>query len=144
MTSHTKELLFRIPLIIVLCSVISSCKDDYLETRKIAYSYYRVGMFDAVLKLGEEAQIYKGMIFEYGLAGHVDLNKAKEYYSQIRDHKVSNKRLFMLCYIYCTDDLETYYEEASNDYGIVRIAYTYELVREGYDCVNKADKKLAS
>lgn len=100
---------------------------------------YWYGDTEYLLKSEAKFDIYKGMIYEYGVDVPVDLDKAKEYYSGIRDKKLSAKRHFMLCFVHCPEQLKFYFEKTSQKYPDINILYAIDTVLLGNSCNNIVD-----
>jgi hypothetical protein len=133
-----EKLLITLTLIL-LCSCSNDNNVDWGEVS------YRTGNVDRVVKRSDVDAVYKGMVYEYGVS-HIDVNieLAKKYYANINDKKLSAKRSFLLCYLYCTDELEHYYKKTKGmDHG-VNIIYAIELTLAGDDCKLTIDTRACN
>lgn len=115
---------------LILCFSISSCesKDDWEEIA------YRVGSYEHILKRSDSNSIYRGMLYEYGIGVEADIAKAREIYASHPNRKISNKRLFHLCFIHCESELGDLYESIKNDFIGVDFLFSVYLLSDGNRC----------
>lgn len=134
-------------LIITMFVVIGVFTKLYSDKKEIkmradAYSLYRVAMFDQVLEGGDGYNLYKGMIYEYGLGREKNIELAIKYYKSLEDSALSNKRLFLICFLYCEDKLGLYYSKSKDVFGIVSAIYSAELINSRKDCGSIVSKDV--
>lgn len=121
---------------------VTACTNDFEKTNR-AYSFFRVGMFEAVLK-GEAGNQYKGLIYEFGLGVEQDIAKAMGIYSRLSNKHLSNGRLFMLCFIHCTDKMDRYYHASKRKYNLVVVTYAIDKAINGEDCNVYVDDRICN
>lgn len=125
--------LYKIAIICV--ASLYGCSNNAEGVNEIA-SFYEVGMFEAVVEISERDNQYLGMIYEYELLPGYRASRAKEIYKNIDDEYISNKRLFLYCYLYCQDELDVYFE-ALSEYQHISLMYAMILIDNGYPCFDK-------
>lgn len=105
---------------------------------------YRAGDYKEILTSGPENNIFKGMIYEYGIGVDVDISKARNYYKQTPPAIIGKKREFLLCFIHCTSEIEDLYNHVENKYPGVDILYAIDLTLKKKNCESEVKNKFCS
>ncbi len=126
---------------ILLCSGCFNDGDEF-DSPDIRY---RIGDVEKILSSDDENYRYKGMIYEYGVGDiKVDLQKAKMYYAKIKNKKLSAKRSFLFCYLYCIDEISHYFEKTKGEYTGVNILFALTNVMADEECHHYVDEEGCS
>lgn len=125
-----KNTILSVSITVTLCLSISGCenKDDWEEIA------YRVGDYEHILKRSDSNSLYRGMLYEYGIGVEADITKARQIYARHPNRKVSNKRLFHLCFIHCESELGAIYGSIKNDFSDVDFLFSVYLLSGGNRC----------
>lgn len=135
-----KTLNLKLIFLTILILLCSGCFNDGDEFDNPDFRY-RIGDVEVILSGGDENNMYKGMIYEYGVGDiEIDLQKAKEYYAKIKNKKLSAKRSFLFCYLYCIDDISHYFEETKGEYTGVNLLFALTNVLAGEKCHHYVDE----
>jgi len=143
MNDHHPRISITLKLLIITTLIFScsGCFNDGDELDSPDFRY-RIGDTEAILNGGYESNMYKGMIYEYGVGDiEIDLKKAKEYYAQIKNKHLSAKRNFLLCYLYCVNDVTKYFERTKGKYTGVNILFAVKNILSGEKCHHYIDNK---
>jgi len=95
---------------------------------------YRNGDYKKILDGGGEYNFYKGLIYENGLGVAQDIQKARSLYKTIGSIPVRENRIFMLCFLYCPEELDSIYAELQGQDEKIMFVYALELIGRGRSC----------
>lgn len=117
-------------LIVLFITTLVGCDSDD-DWEEIAF---RVGDYQSILERSDDNSLYKGMIYEYGIGVKVDIGVARNIYINNDNRSESKRREFLLCFIYCEDELNVIYENISADFNDVDFLYSVYLLSQGIEC----------
>jgi len=95
---------------------------------------YRLGKFKKILDGGDEYNFYKGLIYENGLGVEQNIGKARSLYKTITSRAVRENRVFMLCFLYCSEELDNIYAQLQEKDERIMFVYALELIGRGRSC----------
>lgn len=131
-------------LILLFYSIILNVSGCERNKNIVEPPNYRLGNYKEILTSGPENNVFKGMIYEYGIGVNVDISKAQNYYKETTPAIIGKKREFLLCFIHCTSELEDLYSRIENKYPGVDILYAIDLTLKNKNCEAEVKNKFCS